>query len=447
MKTMLTTKLIVLDGLPGSGKSTTAEWLTLQLQRNGVNAVLLLESDVSHPLWWYNYWNGTEYLPPDFTTIPIETHIETSLQRWQAFVHTVIASDQLYVAESVFFQNAIAMFVIGGAEPGVLMDYANEVQMIARDLHPALIYFYHNDVALALRRICAIRGREFEDELLYHMESFPFLKQRNLQGLDGVTILWQAIRVITDALFDQYTIDKLALEHSDNNWLVYRKQIQDFLGIPMNPKDIVRTGYDTISHAYRGDTLDQHDPSLAKYSQWVAELTGMLPADGAVLDLGCGNGIPVAQLLADAGYMVTGIDISAVQIARAQVLVPNAHVVCADMTKLAFPLQTFAAIISLYAIIHVPLAEQPALFANMYRWLQPGGYLMVIVGAHTWTGTEADWLDVAGGTMYWSHADTATYQQWCEDQGFTLCWVRFIPEGNGGHTLILAQKPGSPIKI
>ncbi len=77
----------------------------------------------------------------------------------------------------------------------------------------------------------------------------------------------------------------------------------------------------------------------------------------------------------------------------------------------------------------------------MYGWLQPGGYLMAIVGADTWTGTEANWLAVAGAEMYWSHADTATYQQWCRAQGFRLCWTRFIPGGAGGHTLLLAQKP------
>jgi len=208
----------------------------------------------------------------------------------------------------------------------------------------------------------------------------------------------------------------------------------------MNPKDIVRTGYDKISHTYRGDNIDRNDPNIAAYVQWVNELLALVPAGGAVLDLGCGNGVPVAQLLAEAGFAVTGVDISPVQIGRAQASIPAARFVCADMTALDFPAQTFAAIISFYAIIHVPLAEQRALFANIYHWLQPGGYLMATVGADTWTGTEEHWLDVAGAQMYWSHADTPTYQQWLVEQGFAICWMRFIPEGNGGHSLLLAQR-------
>jgi SAM-dependent methyltransferase len=209
----------------------------------------------------------------------------------------------------------------------------------------------------------------------------------------------------------------------------------------MNPKDIVRTGYDKISYAYRGDDLDQNDPAISQYTQWLTELIANLPAAAAVLDLGCGNGIPVAKLLSDAGCTVTGVDISPVQIARAQAALPNARFVCADMSEQTFPPATFTAIVSFYAIIHLPIAEQPALLANIYRWLQPGGYFMATVGCDVWTGIEEDWLGVAGGHMYWSHADTATYQQWCANQGFRVCWTRFIPEGESGHTLLLVQKP------
>jgi SAM-dependent methyltransferase len=209
----------------------------------------------------------------------------------------------------------------------------------------------------------------------------------------------------------------------------------------LNPKDIVRTGYDKISHTYRGDDIDRNDPDIAAYVQWVNELIAIVPAGGALLDLGCGNGVPVAQLLAEVGFAVTGVDISPVQIGRAQAIIPAARFVCGDMTALEFPAQTFAAITSFYAIIHVPLAEQRALFANIYHWLQPGGYLMATVGAGAWTGTEENWLDVAGAQMYWSHADTVTYREWLVEQGFVVCWSRFIPEGNGGHSLFLAQRP------
>ncbi len=199
-------------------------------------------------------------------------------------------------------------------------------------------------------------------------------------------------------------------------------------------KVTVRDGYDTISYAYRGDIEDKDCP---KYHRWLDELLPLLTSGTPVLDLGCGCGIPVAKRLART-HQVTGVDISPVQIQRAQRLVPDARFLCADMTALTFPTDHFEAIVSFYAIIHIPLDEQPQLFEAMKCWLRPGGYLMITVGHTQWTGTEQDWLDVPGGTMYWSHTDAATYKTWLLENGFTIGWTRFVPEEDSGHTLILA---------
>jgi SAM-dependent methyltransferase len=201
----------------------------------------------------------------------------------------------------------------------------------------------------------------------------------------------------------------------------------------MTPKEIVREGYDRISYAYR---TDEGENMPSDYEGWLGELRPLLPAGAPVLELGCGCGIPVARLLAEQ-YEVTGVDFSPVQIERARQLVPNARFLCADMAELALPAESLAAVVSFYAIIHLPVEEQPALFANIYRWLRPGGYLLATVGKVAWTGTEVDWL---GAKMYWSHSDEATYLEWLNAQGFVVRWTRFIPEGDGGHTLLLAQK-------
>jgi hypothetical protein len=229
MGNLLDSHLIVLDGLPGSGKTTTGQWLTSLLQGHGLNVRWLPEAEVSHPLWWYQHWNGAEYQPPDFESTPIETFIQTSLRKWKDFVDRALTNVQLHVAESLFFQNAVAMFLMGGARPAMLFEYAQDVQAIAQNLNPILIYFRHVDTATALRKICTLRGQTFEDELIHNMEQFPYLRQRGLKGLKGVTTLWSEICTITDTLYDKYTIHKLSIEISEGNWQMYHQQILDFL--------------------------------------------------------------------------------------------------------------------------------------------------------------------------------------------------------------------------
>ena len=206
-----------------------------------------------------------------------------------------------------------------------------------------------------------------------------------------------------------------------------------------NPKDIVRQGYDPISYEYRDDAGGE-PARRPDYEGWLAELMSLLHDGDTVLDLGCGCGVPATAILAQR-YAVTGVDLSPVQVARARRLVPGARFECPDMATVELPPQSFAAIVSFYAIIHVPLDEQPAILKNIHRWLKPGGYLLATVGSGAWTGTENDWH---GAPMYWSHAHRATYLVWLEETGFEVVWTRFIPEGTGGHTLVFARTPTLP---
>jgi SAM-dependent methyltransferase len=203
-------------------------------------------------------------------------------------------------------------------------------------------------------------------------------------------------------------------------------------------RDLVRRGYDAISLAYRGDDGSAAASSaedVSRYAGWIEELARLLPADGRVVDLGCGAGLPATRELTGRGLQVLGVDFSAVQLHRARALVPAASLVRADIAELRLRPASADAVVSFYALIHVPLADQQALLPRIRGWLRPGGYLLAIVGAGRWTGTE----DYLGASMFWDHADTSTYLRWLEAAGLEPIWDRFIPEGGAGHSLVLAR--------
>lgn len=207
-------------------------------------------------------------------------------------------------------------------------------------------------------------------------------------------------------------------------------------------RDLVRRGYDRISLAYRSDDgrSNLNGPEDAStYFPWLKELAALLPPPARVLDLGCGAGVPADKWLVEAGFEVTGVDISEVQIQRASCLVRGATFVCDDVVTFDAGPGSFDAVISFYALIHVPLEDQRGVFQRVARWLRPGGLLMAIVGAERWTGVE----EYFGARMFWDHADTATYLSWLESDGLDIVWEQFISEGSSGHTLVLARRPAT----
>jgi len=212
----------------------------------------------------------------------------------------------------------------------------------------------------------------------------------------------------------------------------------DHVAARARQRALVRRGYDAISLAYRSDDGDASAASaedVSRYAGWVAELAGLLRHGAQVVDLGCGAGIPATRELAGHGLQVLGVDFSAVQLHRARRLVPAARFVQADMASLQLRPASADAVAAFYSLIHIPLADQQALVPRIRGWLRPGGYFLAIVGAGRWTGT-APYL---GADMFWDHADTGTYLSWLQAARLIPLWNRYIPEGNSGHTLVLAE--------
>ena len=71
-------------------------------------------------------------------------------------------------------------------------------------------------------------------------------------------------------------------------------------------KRVLETGYNRMAEQY----LSTKDPEDELTLGALAELARILPPEAAVLDLGCGAGIPAARWLAGR-FAVTGVDFSA----------------------------------------------------------------------------------------------------------------------------------------
>ncbi len=204
---------------------------------------------------------------------------------------------------------------------------------------------------------------------------------------------------------------------------------------------IVREGYALASRAYRGDAFPLEG---SRYAHWLRRFAARLAPGARVLDLGCGNGLPVALELSKR-FDVTGVDLSPEQVERARALVPGARFVCADMTVFDPRPGTFDGVAAFYSLINVPVAEQPALLSRIASWLAPGGVLVATVGRDAWTGIERDWRGVAGARMYYSQASVHDYRGWLAEAGLEILEEGREPRrGDPGYAVMIAERPKAP---
>lgn len=208
-----------------------------------------------------------------------------------------------------------------------------------------------------------------------------------------------------------------------------------------SPSAVVRHGWHRASVHYRPGTHDSDplDCVFTDHEEWLRPMVRLLDRGSEVLDLGCGCGIPDSQILSDR-FRVTGVDISDVQIERARRLVPKARFVRADTATVRFPPEAFSGIVCLYSLVHVPIDERRPLIARMYRWLHPGGLVLVTTGDEASLVVRNDRLG-SNEKLYWNRADPSTYGQWLLDAGFEVLRRTSINSGEAVQALFLARKP------
>jgi hypothetical protein len=236
---MRKTSLIFVEGIMGAGKTTTAWFLTEQLQRQGLAARFPLEGptveDPVHPLRV-----ATDLPHPNgvWLDMTIQQYIEYSGQKWQRFVEAARSSTSVTICDGLLFHGNMTDLLLMNAEPDVLFGYVRQVIQCIHPLNPVLIYFYHADVAQALRRVCDARGSEWEAYQVNWKVGSPFGVQRSLQGFAGLVQLYQSYRALCDDFFARLALPKLAIRN-EGEWTTYYQQILTFLQLPPAPPEVL----------------------------------------------------------------------------------------------------------------------------------------------------------------------------------------------------------------
>ena len=105
----------------------------------------------------------------------------------------------------------------------------------------------------------------------------------------------------------------------------------------------------------------------------VREWAQSLPYSGAILDVGCGCGIPISQTLIECGFEVYGIDASAKMVKAFNRHFPQVPVACEAVENSPFFNRPFDAVASWGLFFLLSAEAQVALISKIANALVPGG--------------------------------------------------------------------------
>lgn len=276
----MTPKLVFIEGLPGSGKTTTAQLVHETLTDMNLHSRLFIEGNLDHPADYdgvacftehefdellrshedfrdllnnrirkqgSNYFleyskikneTGLDFpdkllhavVKNDVYELPLEQNRKLITERWKKFTASAAHGSDIFVFDCCFIQNPVTMGMIKhGAPKEDVVSYVKELEIIVDRLNPLLIYVGQNDLDHSFRKAVKERPKEWSEGFMEYYTNQGYGKQKGYTGLEGTLQVLKARRDWEAEIFNGINIAKIKVDNSAYDRNEYKQVIAGIL--------------------------------------------------------------------------------------------------------------------------------------------------------------------------------------------------------------------------
>lgn len=278
-------RLILIEGIPGSGKTTMATKVKAHLERRGFSVQMFLEGDL-HPAdlaWlsvipiekfeeiqqlplfqgcleghyslegdhaiiaytrlnlpeegqeWMQYFEQHEVYDQ---RVAFEKFQSLHTSRWNRFGQEA-EKDTIYIFECAYLQNHISEMLraheLGEDE---IIAYMKALIQTVKALNPKLIYLSQASVRETIQRVADQRRspqpdkwKDWIDQVAEYVEESPFGKETNAKGFEGVIKFIQARKDLEMKVMDELDIDVAIIDNPTYQWEAVEQRVLSCLEV------------------------------------------------------------------------------------------------------------------------------------------------------------------------------------------------------------------------
>jgi hypothetical protein len=275
------TKLVMVEGIPGSGKSTLSQYIQDTLNTHRIESELFLEGNLRHPADYESVacvpneeldrlrssyadvfhdidpfvsLSGNDSLiayalaqqsaqneiPSSlyeeirryeiYDGIPVEKYCELMVQRWSSFAKNQREKDKLVILECCFLQNpGCALLARHDAGNDRFVQHVLQIAEQIQDLNPILFYLNQPSVRETIERVKTMRPQEWLDFVIWYHTEQDYGKNKGLHGYDGYIQFLEHRRELELHIIEQLPFQTFIMDNSDYDWENQQRTVSNIM--------------------------------------------------------------------------------------------------------------------------------------------------------------------------------------------------------------------------
>jgi thymidylate kinase len=209
--------LILIEGMIGSGKTTTARWLEDWLSCRGEYARAFCEVADDHPV----RTRAVDQLRAAGASARAGAPAEPgryAISQWRQLAERSLRGPQTIIVESTFLQNSVMPAFIEGATADEATRLFGAILRQVAPAEPFLVYLWPTDIESAIMRVHQVRGQAWAAQNVAFVANSPWARRLDLSGPAAVIALYRAWEPVVSSLYDRYPFAKLMLTDPQHDW-------------------------------------------------------------------------------------------------------------------------------------------------------------------------------------------------------------------------------------
>jgi predicted kinase len=211
-------RLVLIEGMIGAGKSTTAERLAACLTDRGEDARAFNELADDHPI-------RTRAVDLLRGAAPASDAKVYHPGQWDALADRCTRSSETVIVESTFMQNSVMPHFLGDAPIAVVKEVFAGLAARIAPAAPLFVYLRPSDIAAAIRRVHADRGEPWSSRNYAFVSACRWARRRGLVGEQAVIELYRAWEQVVDELLSM--VESLLVVDPQRDWAGALRRILD----------------------------------------------------------------------------------------------------------------------------------------------------------------------------------------------------------------------------